>query len=279
MNRNSNKTGSKPLENGFPPLLIIVLEGKGGVAKSVTADAAHYCFSSLGYVTLAAESDTTNSIMSSTHDDVVFVSAGKPGWHTTIGVHLQRMGQPGGGDVMIFDTGARDEVHVRPKLDYFARCMGAVGGQVLVVRPITTAASAQRNAIDFAMTTAGSNIATVFMQVRAQGRAEEHFARWSATDSLRQAKKAGSVDTWIDDLGVEEADEAVALGLSFADVATENFAKAGEDEREARAYFDEAKVLWFQDWLEAQRERWLPAFRQALANRRVASPLAPEAAP
>ncbi|MBN9445967.1 MAG: polysulfide reductase NrfD, partial [Bosea sp.] len=84
MNRNGNRTGSKPLESGFPPLLLIVLEGKGGVAKSVTADAAHYCFSSLSYVTLAAESDTTNSIMSSTHDDVVFVSAGKAGWHTTI---------------------------------------------------------------------------------------------------------------------------------------------------------------------------------------------------
>lgn len=278
MNRNGNRTGSKPLDSGFPPLLLIVLEGKGGVAKSVTSVAAHYCFSSLGYVTLAAESDTTNSIMSSTHDNVVFVSAGKAGWHTTIGVHLQRMGQPGGGDVMVFDTGARDEVHVRPKLDYFAKCMRAVGGQVLVIRPITTSASAQRNAINFA-TTAGSEIATVFMQVRAQGRAEEHFARWSATDSLRQAKKAGCVDTWIDDLGVEEADEAVALGLSFADVATENFAKAGEDEKEARAYFDEAKVLWFQDWLEAQRERWLPAFRQALANRQTALPPAPEVGP
>jgi hypothetical protein len=277
VNRNGNRTGSKPLESGFPPLLLIVLEGKGGVAKSVTADAAHYCFSSLGYVTLAAESDTTNSIMSSTHDDVVFVSAGKAGWHTTIGVHLQRMGHPGGADVIVFDTGARDEVHVRAKLDYFARTMAAVGGQVLVIRPITTSASAQRNAIDFAATD-GSKIATVFMQVRAQGRAEEHFERWSATESLREAKEAGCVDTWIDDLGVEEADEAVALGLSFADVATENFARAGENEAEARAYFDEAKVLWFQDWLEAQRERWLPAFRQALANRPAATPPAPEAA-
>jgi hypothetical protein len=280
VNRNGNRTGSKPLESGFPPLLLIVLEGKGGVAKSVTADAAHYCFSSLGYVTLAAESDTTNSIMSSTHDDVVFVSAGKAGWHTTIGVHLQRMGHPGGADVIVFDTGARDEVHVRAKLDYFARTMAAVGGQVLVIRPITTSGSAQRNAIDFAMSTAGSAIATVFMQVRAQGRTEEHFTRWEATGSLRDAKQVGAVDTWIDDLGVEEADEAVALGLSFADVAAENFARAGEDESEARSYFDEAKVLWFQDWLEEQKARWLPAFRQALANRRVdGTPLAPEAAP
>ncbi len=279
MNRNGNRTGSKPIGSGFPPVLIIVLEGKGGVAKSVTADAVHYTFASLGCATLAAESDTTNSIMSSIHDDVVFVNVMRPGWHTIIGEHLLKMGQPGGADAVVFDTGARDDVHVRARLDYFAHTMARVGGRVLVIRPVTTSGSAQRNAIDFAMSTDGTTIATVFMQVRAQGRTEEHFGRWQSTGSLRKAKQSGAVDTWIDDLGVEEADEAVALGLSFADVAAENFAKAGEGAGEARAYFDEAKVLWFQDWLETQKARWLPVFRQALANRKVASQHVVETAP
>ena len=41
-----------------------VMQGKGGVGKSVNADAANYIFASMGCVTLTAESDTTNSIMS-----------------------------------------------------------------------------------------------------------------------------------------------------------------------------------------------------------------------
>ncbi|WP_100962766.1 hypothetical protein [Bosea sp. FBZP-16] len=270
MNRNGNRAGSKPLGSGFPPLLIIIVEGKGGVGKSVNADAANYIFASMGCVTLTAESDTTNSIMSSIHDNVVFVNVTRPGWHTIIGKHLQRMGQPGGAGAVIFDTGARDDVHVREKLPYFVQAMEAVGGHVLVIRPITTSGSAQTNAIDFAKTTTGFGIATVFMQIRAQGRTEEHFRRWSATESLREAKQLGAVDTWIDDLGVEEADEAVALGLSFAAVAAEDFDRSHDPEA-ARAYFDEAKVLWFQDWLETQKMRWLPVFREALANQRAAS--------
>lgn len=270
MNRNGNRTGSKPLGSGFPPLLVIVLEGKGGVGKSVNADTANYIFASMGCVTLTAESDGTNSIMSTIHDNVVFVNVMRPGWHTVIGKHLLRMGQPGGPDVIVFDTGARDEVHVREKLAYFAQTMQAVGGQILIIRPITTSGSAQSNAIDFAKATAGTGIATVFMQIRAQGRTEEHFRRWSATGSLQKAKQIGAVDTWIDDLGVEEADEAIALGLSFASVATEKFDRSHDPEA-AKAYFDEEKVLWFQDWLETQKARWLPVFQQALANQRVAS--------
>lgn len=158
MTRNGSRTGSNSIGNGFPPLLIIVLEGKGGVGKSVNADTANYILTSMGCVTLTAESDTTNSIMSSIHDNVVFVNVTRPGWHTIIGKHLQRMGQPGGAGAVIFDTGARDDVHVREKLPYFVQAMEAVGGHVLVIRPITTSGSAQTNAIDFAKTTTGFGI-------------------------------------------------------------------------------------------------------------------------
>lgn len=267
MNRNGNTTGSKPIENGFPPMLIIVMEGKGGVGKSVTADAAHYCFASSGYVVRDIETDTTNSTMSTVRADVLLADTAEAGWRSAVNVLITEKLEGTSLDVIIMDVGARDEVHVRAELEFFVETMARVGGQVLVIRPVTTSSFAQRNAIDFAMTTAHGLIATVFMQIRAQGRKEHHFARWSKTQSLAEAKHAGACDTWIDDLGVEIADEAVGLGLSFGDIAEKNFAKAGEEADEAREYFDARKVDWVQSWLKDQKKRWLPVFRQAIANR------------
>lgn len=269
MNRNGNTTGSKPIESGFPPTLIIVMEGKGGVGKSVTADAINFSFTSEGYMVGGVETDTTNSNQSSIHEGVLLADTSEAGWRSAVGVLAKQKRNGSGPHIIIMDVGARDEVHVRGELGYFTRVMADVGGQVLVIRPVTTSSFAQANAIDFAMTTAGSAVAVVFMQMRAQGRKEHHFARWSSTKSLAAAKQAGACDTWIDDLGVEIADEAVGFGLSFAAVASENFAKAGEDADEARAFFDDRKVEWVQSWLEDQKARWLPVFRQALANRRA----------
>lgn len=267
MNRNGNTTGSKPIENGFPPTLIIVMEGKGGVGKSVTADATHHCFTSSGYTVASVDTDTTNSTMSTVHSSALLADTSEVGWQSTINVLINAMRAGAGPHIIVMDVGARDEVHVRPKLAFFVEKMAQIGGRVLVVRPVTTSSFAQRNAIDFADAEEHKRIATVFMQIRAQGRQEHHFARWSKTQALAAAKKAGACDTWIDDLGVEIADEAIGLGLSFGDLANRNFTKAGPEAEEARQYFDDRKVDWVQCWLDDQKKRWLPVFRQALANR------------
>ncbi len=89
---------------------------------------------------------------------------------------------------------------------------------------------------------------------------------------MRLAKQSGAVDICFDDVGVLHADAAHALGLSFADIAAKNFDGPGPLEGEARAHFGEREVAWVLEWLADHKARWLPAFRQALANRSVPRP-------
>ena len=105
------------------------------------------------------------------------------------------------------------------------------------------------------------------MRVVAQGRTEDDFDDWLALSARKAALAAGAVDTFISDLGVKHADNAVAYGLSFVDVAMGRFDKCGEDEDRARKDFHPEIQGWFMDWLDEQTQRWLPAFRQALQNR------------
>ncbi|KPH80804.1 hypothetical protein [Bosea vaviloviae] len=271
MKTNGNVTGSKPVEgDGFPPLLVIVLDGKGGVSKSVISGAVVFGFETLGEVMAKFDTDTTNSTLTAMYEDARLIDVHKADWSAPITYAISQIGNDGVSRMLLIDTGARDEAKIKERLPLIATKMAAVGGRLLVIRPITTSNFAQTNAIEFAMSTANTDIGVVFMRVVAQGRTEDDFDEWLALSARKAALAAGAVDTFISDLGVKHADNAVAYGLSFVDVAMGRFEKCGEDENRARKDFNPEIQGWFMDWLDDQTQRWLPAFHQALRNREKA---------
>lgn len=275
MNRNGNATGSKPMTTGFPPLLIIPLEGKGGVGKSGLCDTCHASFSLAGASVVMIDGDTTNSTAATQHG-ATLTDTSEVGWHAEIGLHIRKIGTPGGPEVVIFDPGARDEVTVRQKLDYFEAEMAEKGGRVLILRPVTTSSFAQGNALDFVSLTKETSIAVVLVEMRIQGRMDKHFDRWRGTKSLARAKSEGAVTGHIDDLGVVFADEAVACHLSFSDIARGNFTKPGAHPA-AREFFTDKMQLWCQDWLKSQKAHLFPTFLKALEARPLKQPASTEA--
>lgn len=274
MNRNGNATGSKPLTTGFPPLLIIPLEGKGGVGKSGICDTCHASFSLAGASVVMIDGDTTNS-QAATQHDATLVDTSEVGWHTAIGEQIRKIGEPGGPDVVIFDPGARAEVTIKQQLGYLEGEMAAKGGRVLIIRPVTTSPFAMGNALDFVSSTKDTSIAVVLMEMHIQGRMEKHFDRWRGTKSLARALGEGAVTGYLEDLGVVFADEAVACRLSFSDIARGNFTKPGANPA-AREFFTDKMQLWCQDWLKNQKAHLFPTFLKALEARPLKHPASTE---
>lgn len=262
--------GGKPAEgghHGFPPLLIIVLDGKGGVGKSVISGTVVFSFESLGALMAKFDTDTTNSTLTDMYGDSRLIDVSKADWSAPITYAISQIATDGAPRMMLIDAGARDEARIKERLGVIATKMAAMGGRLLVIRPITTSNYAQTNAIEFAMATMKTDMAVVFMRIEAQGRTPSDFDDWKNLVALNEALATGAVDTFMSDLGVKHADNAVAYGLSFADVAMGNFEKLGEDEGRARRDLPPETQGWFLDWLVEHRERWLAAFREALVKR------------
>lgn len=265
-----NTAGGRPDNgalHGFPPLLIIVLDGKGGVGKSVISGTVVFSFESLGALMAKFDTDTTNSTLTDMYDDARLIDVSKADWSAPITYAISQIVEDGAPRMMLIDAGARDEAKIKQRLGMIATKMAAIGGRLLVIRPITTSNYAQTNAIEFAMATEKTDIAVVFMRIEAQGRTPEDFDDWKGSDAIKEALAAGAIDTFMSDLGVKHADNAVAYGLSFADVAMGRFEKLKKDEARARQDLPPETQAWFLDWLVEHRERWLAAFREALAKR------------
>ena len=266
----NNTAGGRPANaplHGIPPLLIVVLDGKGGVGKSVISGTVVFSFESLGALMAKFDTDTTNSTLTDMYSDARLIDVSKADWSAPITYAISQIAKDGAPRLMLIDAGARDEAKIKERLGMIATKMAAMGGRLLVIRPITTSNYAQTNAIEFAMTTAKTDIAVVFMRIEAQGRTPEDFDDWKNLGALKEALATGAVDTFMSDLGVKHADNAVAYGLSFEDVAMGRFDKLEEDEDRARKDLPPETQGWFLDWLVEHRERWLAAFRDALAKR------------
>jgi hypothetical protein len=270
MKTNSADTSSRAVKgdfHGFPPLLVLVMDGKGGVGKSVISGTVVFSFESLGEVMAKFDTDTTNSTLTDMYAESKLIDVSKADWSSPIVQAIRDIGKDGCPRMMLIDAGARDEAKIKLRMGIIATRMAEIGGRVLVIRPITLSNYAQTNAVEYAMVTAKSDIAVVFMQIVAQGREPEDFHEWNTSDSLKDAEATGAVNTFMSNLGVKHADNAVAYGLSFEDVAMGRFDKCGEDEGRARKDFPPETQGWFLDWLDEHRARWIPVFLEALAKR------------
>ena len=138
MKKNGNVTGSKPVEgDGFPPLLVIVLDGKGGVSKSVISGTVVFGFQTLGEVMAKFDTDTTNSTLTAMYEDARLIDVRKAEWSAPIVFAISQIGNDGVSRMLLIDTGARDEARIKERLPMIATKMAAVGGRLLVIRPIT----------------------------------------------------------------------------------------------------------------------------------------------
>lgn len=266
MNTNGNVTGSKPIVSGFGKLFIATVEDKGGVGKSVICDLLHAGFSQHDMKVGLIDIDGSNSVGCMQHADAIFADTNDEGWQATISKEIRGMSSPGGLDVLILDTGARDGERFQAELPGFASRMARVGGRVLVIRPVTTNIFTHERAAQFATDTENTNVAVVTMEVRAQGRTEKHFQKWRNSENYKAAIAAGAVPTFVKNLGIEFMDDAVACQLSIGDIAGENFGKPTAHKR-SRELFDDTSVVWAQDMIDEQITIWLPAFMDALKKR------------
>lgn len=266
MNTNGNATGSKPLVTD--KIFIAVCEDKGGVGKSVICDLIHAGYSAMGKKVGLIDIDGSNSVGCAQHAEAIFADTSDEGWQAKVSKEIRGMATPGGLDVLVFDSGARDEERVRSEMANFASKMKRVGGCLLVIRPLTTSIFTHENASQFAVDTKDTDIAVVTMEVRAQGRTEKHFQPWRDSVEFKDAIAAGAIPTYVKNLGIDYMDNAVACRLSIGDIANENFDKPTAHPR-ARQLFGDDGVIWAQDSIDAQMEIWLPVFEKALSLRQT----------
>lgn len=264
MQTNGNAAGFESVLS--TKLFIAVCEDKGGVGKSVICDLLHAGFKNQGKKVGMIDIDGSNSVGCAQHTDAIFGDTSDEGWQASISKEISAMTTPNGVDILILDSGARDEARVSEELADFATKMKRVGGQVIVIRPVTTSAFTHENAQNFAADMQGTAISVVTMEVRAQGRTEKHFQRWRDSAHYAAAMEAGAVPTFVKNLGIEFMDNAVACRLSIGDIATGNLDKPKAHKR-SRELFDDTSIVWAQDSIDAQMAIWLPAFAQALANK------------
>ena len=128
MKTNSNDTGSKPVEGNdhdFPPLLVLVMDGKGGVGKSVISGTVVFSFESLGEMIAKFDTDTTNSTLTHMYEKARLIDVSKADWSSPIIQAIRDIAKDGSPRMMLIDAGARDEARIKARLGTIATAMAA----------------------------------------------------------------------------------------------------------------------------------------------------------
>lgn len=252
--------------------LIITLEGKGGVGKSMISQIA--VETARGPDGLAQvrviDSDVNNSSMAQIYPDAAFAAIRDANDAAeAVGTLLLAMRDIASGvvDSAIWDTAAGTEDIIRAKvLDQIVLRARKENVNIVVLRPITTSVLVQQSAIDFAAAARERGIAVVFVRNSGQGRADKYFADWHS-HAERLALMPPAVEVVLPDLGCWVADEASALRLSLADIAQGRFDHLGPQARTfAETKFTPGIQLFVADWLQMRCQEFGDAIAQAIAN-------------
>jgi hypothetical protein len=228
----------------------VVVEGKGGVGKSLNCMTFHHALSADGSRVAVLETDTTNSTMYS-----VGLAGGDPistRDETMLGGLLEGVARiaDGEADHVVLDAGARDEAYLMPLLPKLAHRLRQIDGHLVVIRPLTTSHFVLSNAAESAKTLKGSGISLIYSVGLWGGRTHKDYQGWFDSDERQAALVAGAVEIEVNSIGTVVADNMVGFGLSIMDVADQNFAKAGEYEQAARKMFTRPMILHVNEWLD-----------------------------
>jgi hypothetical protein len=251
----------------LPRVCAVIVEGKGGVGKSLIAQVAAAMLRQgdrhrVGFL----DTDTTNSSTFSIEEAAATAAdLSKTEVRGTLKNTLQAL-HDREFDHVIVDTGARDEKRLIEILPWLAKEVKASGAAMVVVRPITLSSHVQQNAVKFMSSAKELGIGCVFVRNLGQGRAPEFFSHWLGTEARLNALKNGAVEIELTDAGARWGDEASGVGLSLADCALGNFQKAGPYENVARKIFDADLRAWLSIWLSEQVDTFHGAFAEALKS-------------
>jgi hypothetical protein len=249
MNSNANEINR--------PILLIVIEGKGGVVKSTNAQIAiealkggHLPYDAQKSV-YVMDTDTTNSNMTALgycENKVIDTREENcsGGLYKALDVLEKHQF-----DHVVVDCGAREEDQVRPHILHLAKGMENIGGMLIVLRPITTNHFVQQNALGFVREFPSSKVGKLLALNCSMGRKSKDYVRWRATTSRSEALAAGAIEIEIESAGVVVADNATSFGLRFYDIAMGDFKRAPEKYWPLLPeIFDERISLFLLEWLK-----------------------------
>jgi len=239
------------------PLKVVamVLEGKGGVGKSVSNQAATAALELDGSRVHVAESDLTNSTMAMIHGagQTTLVDADAVDLEGYL-YDLAERAAAGEFEHVALDTGARDEVNFRPFVaEYSKEIFAKFGMRLCVIRPVTLSHFVQSNVLTFVKECKTDEMGVVILRNLSQGRTVAHFKQWEDTESTKALLRTPGVELCdLRDAGVQHSDNATSLGMSLVDAAMADFSRMGEDEEFARTIVPRPVQLFLQKWLERQ---------------------------
>jgi hypothetical protein len=247
-------------------IYLLVIEGKGGVAKSFNTIIFHHVLAADGSKVGVLETDTTNSTMYS-----VGLASGDPistRDETMLGGLMEGVAMIASGEAkhVVIDAGARDEAYLMPLLPKLQQRLRQINAHLVVVRPLTTSHFVLSNAAECANTLNGTGISLIYSIGLWGGRTRKDYQGWIQSDDRQAALDAGAVEVEVNSIGTVVADNMVGFGLSIMDVADQNFAKAGEYEAAARKVFTRPMILHINEWLDEHVTRLRAGLIDALGR-------------
>ena len=260
--------------------IVVVLDDKGGVGKSLISQVAASLFEYFGFRIAIGDTDTNNStstqVLANSH--VLDLNEKKSSGRL---LRLMAGAAANEFDHVVIDVGAREEAEIKTLLPWLVQAARKLRGRVVVLRPITLGSHNQRNACNFLNIAEALQIPVVFVRNEGQGRQPEYFDRWLTTGVRSAALARGAVETMLSDADVRYADEAVGLGLSIAACALQDWSKlmpregmsdedrkiAEQDVADASDFFSDDVAAFLGEWLRVNMCSLGDAIEEAIVKR------------
>jgi AAA domain len=230
------------------PTVIAVLENKGGVAKSTTAQGVIATLRNAGFRVQVENTDEANNNMALVGlSDQKSISVRTEESLSGLYEKINRL-KEGAYDHLVIDTGATDESYILPKLAALERRIQAAGAVCAIIRPVTTSHFTQANAAHFARIK-NPKTGLILARIEAMGRRFSDYAHWLSTETRKEIIAGGAVEFAVGTIGPVVADNATAFGLPLVDLALDNYSRAGENEALARQFITSGHCATVADWL------------------------------
>ena len=167
-----------------------------------------------------------------------------------------------GVDLMIVDTGARDEARINRAFDEILKASAETGGHIVVMRPINLNLAVHNNALKFAekFATNGS-VSVVFVLSVACGRSIEAFDLvWKELDQRKKFIELPNVAEFLlEDLGAVFAENMSLARCPLREIAAGRFNIAPNAPADIPArlqkIYDRAARIHIATWLKVHEER------------------------
>lgn len=259
--------------------VILLMENKGGVGKSLMAELVSSALVGAEKIVARADTDSANASFTTIYPDARFVDLSES--NVKAGGELAAVildSADAGAEYLIIDTGARDEARIKGLLDQVLGMVKDVA-KFVVFRPVNLNLQVHQNALDFTEKFAGDGrVSVVFALSVACGRKLVDFGDvWYPLQLREKVLQLNNVREII----VEDMGPVFAENLSMArlplraivegdlstqpDMAPEIFARLAK-------IYDRSTRLSIGQWLKTHEARVLDALAHLSGAARVVKP-------